>query len=107
MWSVGTIRAILKNPAYKGDLVWNRRTLAKFHRVKGGIPDSRSRIDANKPRENDAADRIVVAKTHEPLVSPTQFDRAQELMKSRGNRVGLVLQVALALYLIIKLRTSW
>jgi hypothetical protein len=89
MWSVGTIRAILRNPAYRGDLVWNRRTFAKFHRVKGGVADARSRMDANKPRENAAADWIVVPNTHEPLVSPTQFERAQELMKSRGNHVGL------------------
>jgi hypothetical protein len=89
MWSVGTIRAILKNPAYKGDLVWNRKTFGKFHRVKGGVAEPRSRVDANKPRENDAADWIVVANTHEPLVSPTQFERAPELMKSRGNHVGL------------------
>ncbi len=89
MWSVGTIRAILKNPAYKGDLVWNRRTFAKFNRVKGGVAEPRSRVDANKPRENDPADWIVSENTHEPLVSPTLFDRAQELMKSRGNRVGL------------------
>jgi site-specific DNA recombinase len=46
-------------------------------------------VDANKPRENDAADWIVSENTHEPLVSPTLFDRAQELMKSRGNHVGL------------------
>jgi DNA invertase Pin-like site-specific DNA recombinase len=89
MWSVGTIRAILKNPAYKGDLVWNRRTFAKFHRVKGGVADARSRVDANKPRENSEADWIVSENTHEPLVSPTLFHRAQELMKSRGNHVGL------------------
>jgi len=89
MWSVGTIRAILRNPAYKGDLVWNRRTFAKFHRVQGGVAEARSRMDANKPRENDAADWIVRENTHEPLVSPTLFERAQELMTSRGNHVGL------------------
>ena len=89
MWSVGTIREILRNPAFAGHLVWNRRRFGKFNSVRRGVAEPRSRVDANKPRENDAADWIVVPNTHEPLVAPTQFDRAQELMKSRGNHVGL------------------
>ncbi len=84
-WSAGTIRAILKNPAYRGDLVWNRRTFAKFHRVRGGAPAERPRVEADKPRENAQADWIVVAGAHEGLVTASTFDRAQELMGARRN----------------------
>jgi len=82
-WSQGTIREIVKNPAYRGDLVWNRRTFAKFNRVGGKMAVERPRIDADKPRENHESDWIVTPGTHEPLILPTLFDRAQELMNLR------------------------
>jgi DNA invertase Pin-like site-specific DNA recombinase len=78
-WSVGTIRAILRNPTYTGDTVWNRRTFAKFHRIQAGVAVPRDRQDADKPRENGDADWIIVPDTHEPIVSRATFDRAQEL----------------------------
>ncbi len=87
-WSMATVRAMLRNPAYRGDTVWNRRTFAKFHKVRGGVAEPRSRTEASKPRHNDEADWIVVPGTHEPLVPPTMFERAQELMKSRAVQVG-------------------
>ena len=44
-WTIGTIREILVNPAYSGDLAYNRRTNGKFHRIStraggGEIPIS-------------------------------------------------------------------
>ncbi len=87
-WSIGTIRAILRNPAYKGDTVWNRRTFAKFHRLSGGIAVPRARTEADKPRENPDCDWIVVRGTHEPIIPPAIFERAQSLMKARGQNAG-------------------
>jgi DNA invertase Pin-like site-specific DNA recombinase len=87
-WSLGTIRAILRNPAYRGDTAWNRRTFAKFNRLQGGIVVERPRIDADRPRHNPECDWIVVPNTHEPLIPPPMFDRAQELMRGRGRNVG-------------------
>ena len=37
-WTATTIRAILVNPIYAGDMVWNRRTDARFHRIGDGRP---------------------------------------------------------------------
>ena len=82
-WSMSTIRAIVRNPAYRGDTVWNRRTFAKFNRVKSGVAAARARTEASKPRENPESDWIVASGTHDPLVPPTVFDRAQQLMRSR------------------------
>jgi DNA invertase Pin-like site-specific DNA recombinase len=87
-WSQGTIRSIVRNPVYRGDLFWNRRTFGKFNRVGGGVAVERPRIDADRPRENDAADWIVVRGTHDPLVPPSLVDRAQELLTARKNRAG-------------------
>ena len=64
--------------------MWNRRTFAKFNRVKNGMAEARSRMEASKPRENPESDWIIAPNTHEPLVPPTVLDRAQELMKSRA-----------------------
>jgi DNA invertase Pin-like site-specific DNA recombinase len=87
-WSLSTIREILRNPAYRGDTAWNRRTFAKFHRLQGGAVVERPRIDADKPRENPASDWIITPGTHEPLVPPPMFDRAQELMRGRARNLG-------------------
>jgi DNA invertase Pin-like site-specific DNA recombinase len=87
-WSLSTIREILRNPAYRGDTAWNRRTFAKFHRLQGGVVVERPRVDADKPRENPESDWIISRATHEPLVPPPMFDRAQELMRGRAQNVG-------------------
>jgi hypothetical protein len=36
VWTASTIRSILTNPMYVGDLVWNRRTDARFFKVSNG-----------------------------------------------------------------------
>jgi DNA invertase Pin-like site-specific DNA recombinase len=43
-WTGTTIRAILVNPLYSGDMVWNRRTDGRFHRISGGRAVDRDRI---------------------------------------------------------------
>jgi DNA invertase Pin-like site-specific DNA recombinase len=35
-WADSTVRAILVNPIYAGDMVWNRRTDARFHKISNG-----------------------------------------------------------------------
>lgn len=35
-WTDTTIRSILVNPVYAGDLVWNRRTDVRFHQIRDG-----------------------------------------------------------------------
>lgn len=42
-WGFTTIKAILENPTYRGDLVWNRRTEAKFYSVQDGRAQQRQR----------------------------------------------------------------
>ena len=87
-WGVGTIRSILRNRAYRGDTTWNKRAYGKFHRVQGGTAVERPRVEADRPSDNHECDWVIVAGTHEPLVPPSQFERAQELQKVRGNRCG-------------------
>ena len=76
-WTDTTIRAILVNPLYAGDMVWNRRTDARFHSIKDGRAVERDRMHAARLVPNDEADWLVVRDAHHALVSRRTFDRAR------------------------------
>ena len=84
-WSTGTIREVLRNPAYSGAMAWNRMTYAKFHGVKDGQATERAKIDGGTVRRNAEADWEIVPNSHPPLISQELFDAAQRLIKERGN----------------------
>ncbi|MEH7378979.1 recombinase family protein [Bacillus sp. JJ1533] len=68
-WHGSTIKKILSNPHYTGDLVQGRET------TRSVTSQSRHSI----PEEN----QIVVRNTHPAIISRETFDTVQELMKSR------------------------
>lgn len=68
-----TVRAILKNPVYKGQIVWNRK-----HVVKKRKPG-----DAWRVKENDESKWVVAKGLHKPLVSEEQWDEVQRIMSYR------------------------
>jgi DNA invertase Pin-like site-specific DNA recombinase len=87
LWSVGSVRAILNNPAYTGDLVWNRRTDARFFRITGeGHAVARSDTPgvARRLSHNDERDWMVTSDAHEPLVSRRVYQHAQDRLKERS-----------------------
>jgi len=87
LWSVGSVRSILNNPAYAGDLVWNRRTDARFFRITGdGHAVARSDAPGVSRRlsHNDERDWIVTKDAHQPLVSRRVFQHAADLLKERS-----------------------
>ncbi len=81
-WSTTTIRAILMNPAYVGDTVWNRRTDARFHRISGGQSVERPQARAQRLEFNDEADWIVVPGTHTPIISRRIWEFAKSLREN-------------------------
>ena len=95
-WCGGTIRDMILNPVYAGDMVWNRETTAKFCRVAGlraikqksAHKSQRPATPARRRTTNYAAnpveDWIVVPDHHEPLVPRDLFDKAQAVLKRRG-----------------------
>ncbi len=85
-WAMSTVRAIVINPIYKGNMVWNRRTMAKFHRISNGQAKGRSKTVNRKVEQNGEEDWVVIEDTHPPLVSEAVFERAQRLRKSRERR---------------------
>ena len=105
-WSVSTVRAILVNPTYMGDLVWNRRTDARFHRVLDGRAVERSQADARRLELNDESDWIVVRDAHPTIVIRRIWEMARRLREEQeasrlqrginprtGERVGAVASV--------------
>jgi len=82
-WGLSTIRNILLNPVFAGNTVWNRRTQAKFHKVSVKGVVERRRHAARTTEPNPREDWILTPNTHEPLVSRSVFDAAQDLRLKR------------------------
>lgn len=78
-WTKGTVRAILDNPVYTGDLVWNRRTDARFFKIKGGRATERREAFGARLVPNPKEDWITVRDVHPALVSRRLFERASEV----------------------------
>jgi hypothetical protein len=77
-WTDTTIRAILVNPLYSGDMVWNRRTDGRFHRISGGRAVDRDRIHGARLVPNGKDDWIVVRDAHPALISRRVFAQAKQ-----------------------------
>jgi hypothetical protein len=60
-----------------GDLVWNRRTLARFHRIATTGPIERADALIRRTSRNPQQDWVVVPDCHPPLVTREVWSRAQ------------------------------
>jgi DNA invertase Pin-like site-specific DNA recombinase len=76
-WGLSSVRGILQNRAYVGDLVWNRRTQGKFHRIANGQAQKRETLH-RAVEKNGKENWIIVQDAHEALVPRDLFLRAQE-----------------------------
>ena len=88
-WSFTTIKAILANPTYRGDIVWNRRTESKFYAVSNG------RADRMKKHEQSAKvvplpedEWIVVEGAVPAIVSREDWHKAQTMARKRRSARG-------------------
>lgn len=79
-WAMSTVRSILVNPLYAGDMVWNRRTDARFHSIVEGRAVERQAAHGARLVPNDKADWVVVRETHQGLVERGAFERTQQLL---------------------------
>ena len=82
-WNDSTIRGILRNEKYKGDVLQGKTYTAD--------PLSHKRY-----KNLGEADQFYVSEHHEPIISPEKFDMVQEILKERcgaranGRRIGNV-----------------
>ncbi|MCB5236865.1 recombinase family protein [Niallia circulans] len=71
-WQGSTVKKILKNPHYVGDLVQGRETTLSV---------------TNKTRKiNDPKDWITISDTHEPIISREVFEQVQSLLEQKARR---------------------
>ena len=69
LWKTDTIRRILKNEMYIGNMVQGKQTQINYK--------------LKKPVHNKKEDWIIVPNTHEPIVNKEKFYAVQEIIKSR------------------------
>ncbi len=87
-WAMTTVRAILVNPAYSGDMVWNRRTDARFHRIKSSVAVERKDIHARRLEPNDKADWTIVRDAHPALVTRRLWELAQSTLEAKAESIS-------------------
>jgi site-specific DNA recombinase len=85
-WALSSIRAILMNPVYVGRVVWNRRSMGKFHRIADRREVERDGCGKRRLEWNAPEDWLVYENAHEPLIDRQTFDRAQRVMKERRDQ---------------------
>jgi DNA invertase Pin-like site-specific DNA recombinase len=84
-WYHGTVRKILTNRKYVGDLDWNRRSMGKYSRWQGAKNGQEARIEQpgglnRRTRRNDSADVIVCPDVIPALIDRDTFARAAAAM---------------------------
>ncbi|MEM6503854.1 MAG: recombinase family protein [Planctomycetota bacterium] len=83
-WTDTTVRAMLLNPLYAGDMVWNRRTDARFHRIDAdGRAVEREDIHGHRLVPNAPTDWHVCRDTHPALVSRHLLELCRQRRDSR------------------------
>ena len=82
-WTDTTLRAILVNPIYAGDMVWNRRTDARFHRISNGQAVDRKDVHGARLVPNDKTDWIVVRDAHPALINRRLFEGVKQQLETR------------------------
>lgn len=98
-WSSNQVRNILRNPAYRGAIAWNKRTTGKINGVDGNGNLRPKKFQYQKV--NDKSDWYIVENAHEPLVSVEDFEKVQRLMDDHrleggnGKTVGRTLLAGL------------
>lgn len=82
-WTDTTIRAILVNPIYTGDMVWNRRTDARFHKISDGRAVERAAIHGHRLVPNDETDWIIVRDAHPALIDRRLADQVKRSLDGK------------------------
>jgi len=89
IWGFTTIKAILENPTYRGDLVWNRRTEAKFYRVQNGRTEKRQRQAGEaKVVRTPKDDWVVIPNAVPAIISAEDWEKAQVMVAKRRRARG-------------------
>ena len=72
LWHGSSVRKILENPHYTGDLVQQREATIS--------------VTTNKRKKNDPSEYIIVKNTHEAIISKEDFQLVQKLISERKRK---------------------
>jgi DNA invertase Pin-like site-specific DNA recombinase len=86
-WTDTTIRAILVNPIYVGDMVWNRRRDGRFHRISKGQAVDRESVHGARLVPNQKEDWIIVRDAHPPLISRRLFEQTRQRLENHPKSI--------------------
>lgn len=81
-WATTTIMMILENPAYAGDMVWNRVTGGKFHRITEKQAKPIKGMPIRGQQKNGRENWIVHKDAHPVIISRSQFEQVQTKKRS-------------------------
>lgn len=81
-WARCTVLAIVRNPAYRGALVWNQFTSAKFHTARGG-EIARTHNPTKKTVANPSDSWVERDNEWEGLVTTDQWQRANDRLRGK------------------------
>ncbi len=87
LWTDSTIRSILVNPIYAGDMIWNRRTDGRFHRISKGQAVARESVHGARLVPNQKEDWIVVRDAHPPLINRRLFEQARQRLENHPKSI--------------------
>lgn len=89
LWQHTTIKAMVQNPVYRGDIAWNRRSDSKFYQVRNGRADKmRPTAKSGRVEHLDQDDWIVVKDAVPAIVSREVWDKAQAAAAKRSDCEG-------------------
>jgi site-specific DNA recombinase len=89
LWSFTAIEALIENPVYRGDIVWNRRTESKFYSVRRGRADTMKPFGASAKVVHLPEEEWVVVRDRIPaLVDRETWYKAQAMVTSRSRLRG-------------------
>ncbi|UCE61332.1 MAG: recombinase family protein, partial [Phycisphaerales bacterium] len=86
-WTDTTIRSILVNPVYVGDMVWNRRTDARFYQIRDGRVVERESVHGARLVPNNESDWLVVRDVHPALISRRVFEQARQRRENQPSSI--------------------
>ena len=89
LWCFTTIKSLLENPVYRGDIVWNRRTESKFFACRGQRADRMKPMgESGRVANMPSDDWIVIENATPAIVDRETWDRAQVMVRRRFEAKG-------------------
>lgn len=101
LWNASTVRSMLANPAYIGDIVYNKRGENRYCEITQDGQREKEGTDIGKKtvRHKPQKEWIIHEDAHEPIINGSDFDTIQKIRELRKRR-GLGAPISNDIYLL-------